>query len=119
MVEKLIKKMPILLGLGIGILLGMFFLYQKKKLSEVYFMLILLPTIGYGIGRNLQGSVQGIYNEYLIKKNSKTIPRNKEGNDQNIANNLEGSNEGESQLDLRVESSPDEFEELSSHIYRQ
>lgn len=116
MMEKYIKKMPLLFALGFGMLVGMFFLYQKKTITQVFPYLLFAVTIFYVIGHSLKATVADIYEEFFQEKNYTTNIGKVAGNTQNIANNANGNTKSEAKLDLQIGSSPDEFEELSSHM---
>lgn len=117
--EDYMKKMPIQLSLGTGIIMGMFFLYNKRVITEVFHIIFLSSFVLYIVGRYLRDNIVSIYNDYLEKKNYENNIADKEGNLENISNNVSESNETQSRLDLKAEEKEDDFVGLTENIAKE
>ena len=111
-----LKKMPILLSLGTGIILGMFFLYNKRVLTEVYQIIFVSSIALYILGRSLRDNILNSYQEYIKKKIIENNLADKEGIEEEVSNSISEDDEPQSSLDLKVEGNKDDFVELTQNI---
>jgi hypothetical protein len=120
--EEYKKRIPLLLGLGISIILGMFFLHNDKKFTEVIHILVLVGVLFYYVGVFVINSVIQAQLHYLDQKNSEIYSVNKEGKKENVENidtKDIGMKENQSSFDVSIEGNADEFVELAKNISKE
>lgn len=100
------KRMPLLLGLGSGVAVGMFFLYSKRPLSEVYQYLTVAIVVFYFIGYILKNIVVEIYDNYQNRKKYQINMDDKEGDTENLANN-DTEKTVKNKLDIKIDGKDD------------